>query len=172
MRQRTERRFLLYDKTLGTIREMLILSIADLCASEHTRSAQACIMLEMKFRCLPIMLFLAAFLPSLAWLAPANAQAGGATASAKRAQAERNAVDLKQGMTMDEVRQLLGKPRRTALASNGIGSSTSGQGTLQWTYVWNSAGLSSSSERTLSVEFAAKTADQWLVNSWSWNNSY
>jgi len=30
------------------------------------------------------------------------------------ARAERAAVDLKQGMTLDEVRQLLGKPRRTA----------------------------------------------------------
>src|SRR5437868_8438019 len=105
-------------------------------------------------RRMPILVFLAAFLPSLAWLAPANAQAGGATASQKRAQAERNAVDLKQGMTIEEVQQLLGKPQRTALRSNG----------LQWTYVWNSAGMSSSSERSLSVDFGAKAADQWLVN--------
>ena len=109
-------------------------------------------------RRLLILVFLAAFLPSLAWLAPANAEAGGTTASPKRAQAERNAVDLKQGMTTEEVQHLLGKPQRTALRSNG----------LQWTYVWSNAGMSSSSERTLSVDFAAK-ADQWLVNGWGWN---
>lgn len=119
-------------------------------------------------RRLPILVFLAAFLSSLAWLAPANAQAGGATASPKRAQAERNAVDLKQGMTIEDVQRLLGKPQRTALRSNGS-SSGAGQGTLQWTYIWNSAGMSSSSERTLSVDFAAKAADQWLVNGWGWN---
>lgn len=110
-------------------------------------------------RCLPILVFLAAFLPSFAWLAPANAQAGGTGASQKRAQAERNAVDLKQGMTIDDVQRLLGKPQRTTLRSNG----------LQWTYVWSSAAMSSSSERTLSVDFAAKAADQWLVNGWGWN---
>jgi len=119
-------------------------------------------------RRLPILVFLAALLSSLAWLAPASAQSGGPAAT-KRAQTERNAVDLKQGMTVEEVQQLLGKPQRTALRSNGAASSVAGQGTLQWTYVWNSAGMSSSSERTLSVDFAAKAADQWLVNGWGWN---
>jgi hypothetical protein len=117
----------------------------------------------------PILLFLAAFMASLAWLTPANAQTAGPSASAKRAQAERNAVDLKQGMTTQEVQQLLGKPQRTTLRSNGA-SSAQGQGALQWTYVWSSGGsMSSSSERTLSVDFAAKAADQWLVNGWGWN---
>ena len=115
---------------------------------------------------LPTLVLLAAFLPALASLAPA--QAAGPAAAPKRAQAERNAVDLKQGMTIEEVQQLLGRPQRTALRSNGSPSGA-GQGTLQWTYVWNSAGVSSSSERTLSVDFAAKAADQWLVNSWGWN---
>ena len=118
---------------------------------------------------LPILVFLAAFLPALAWLAPAGAQAAGPAATPKRAQAERNAVDLKQGMTIEEVQQLLGKPQRTTLRSNGVASSAPGQGALQWTYVWNNAGSSSSSERTLSVDFAAKAADQWLVNGWGWN---
>src|SRR5205085_10886739 len=104
---------------------------------------------------------------SLASLPPASAQGPGA--SPKRAQAERNAVDLKQGMTIEDVQQLLGKPQRTTLRSNGSASSASGQGNLQWTYVWNSAGMSSSSERTLSVDFAAKAADQWLVDGWGWN---
>jgi hypothetical protein len=117
-------------------------------------------------RRLPILVFLAALLPSMAWLTPASAQSGAAT---PKRQAERNAVDLKQGMTIEEVQQLLGKPQRTALRSNGAASNVAGQGTLQWTYVWNSAGMSSSSERTLSVDFAAKAADQWLVNGWGWN---
>jgi hypothetical protein len=116
---------------------------------------------------LPTLVLLAAFLTALACLAPA--QAAGPAATPKRAQAERNAVDLKQGMTIEEVQQLLGKPQRTALRSNGAASGAAGQGALQWTYVWNSAGVSSSSERTLSVDFAAKAADQWLVNSWGWN---
>jgi len=121
-------------------------------------------------RHLPILVLVAAFLPSLAWFAPANAQAGGAAASPKRAQAERNAVDLKQGMTVDEVRQLLGKPQRTTLRSEGVAANGAGQGTLQWTYVVNGAGASySSSERTLSVDFVAKAAGPWLVNSWGWN---
>jgi hypothetical protein len=34
---------------------------------------------------------------------------------------------------------------------------------LQWTYAW-------SSERTLQVVFAAKTPEQWYVNSWDWSN--
>ena len=119
-------------------------------------------------RRLPTLVFLSAFLSSLVWLAPASAQSAG-PATAKRAQAERNAVDLKQGMTVDEVQQLLGKPQRTALRSTGAVSSGPGQGALQWTYVWNSTALSSSSERTLSVDFSAKAADQWLVNGWGWN---
>ena len=120
-------------------------------------------------RHLSIVLFLATLMASLAWLAPATAQTGAPTVSAKRAQAERNAVELKQGMTSAEVQQLLGKPQRTALRSNGGAPSSAGQGTLQWTYVWNNSGMSSSSERTLSVDFAAKAADQWLVDGWGWN---
>jgi len=33
---------------------------------------------------------------------------------------------------------------------------------LQWTYVWVP-------ERTLQVVFAAKTPEQWTVNSWDWS---
>jgi len=68
---------------------------------------------------------------------------------------------LLKGMTPDEVQQLLGKPRRTALRGTA----------LQWTYVWNGSSASSStSERSLSVEFAAKAADLWYVNGWGWAN--
>jgi hypothetical protein len=116
---------------------------------------------------LPTLILLAA---SLAWLSPALAQSSGAGAAPGRAQAERNAVDLKQGMTPDEVQQLLGKPRRTALRSNGGSTSAPSQGSLQWIYVWTGPASSSSSERSLHIDFAAKAADQWSVNGWGWTN--
>src|SRR5688572_16889523 len=113
-------------------------------------------------RPLPTMVFLAALAATLAWMAPAGAQAPRAGAQASFGQAERNSVDLKQGMTLEEVQKLLGKPKRTALKS--AGSATEPwQGTLQWTYAWNP-------DRTLQVVFAAKTADQWYVNSWDWSS--
>jgi hypothetical protein len=89
-------------------------------------------------------------------------------AAASRGAAEGAAVDLKQGMTLDEVRQLLGRPRRTALTGNG---NTEGIGarTLRWTYVWTSPSASSSAERTLNVDFTAKTAEQWNVSGWNWS---
>jgi len=123
-------------------------------------------------RQLPMLVLLAGLLPSLAWIAPACAQSSGAGATSSRAQAERNAVDLKQGMTPDEVAQLLGKPQRTALRSTGGSASAPWQGTLQWTYVWGGAASSSasSSERSLSIEFAAKSPEQWTVNGWGWTN--
>jgi len=150
-------------------------AMAGLCGGEHTPLGRARIMPAM--RRLQILVFLAAFLPALGWIAPASAEAGAPAAAwltpvtpasaqaaapaatPKRVQSERNAVDLKQGMTIGEVQKLLGKPQRTALRSNG----------LQWTYVWNGTSVSSSSERTLSVDFSAKAADQWLVNGWGWN---
>src|SRR5438309_12093149 len=115
----------------------------------------------MPMRRTPTLILLAAFLPSLAWLAPASAQSSASGSAPSRAQADRNAVELKQGMTPDEVQQLLGKPRRTALRGSGGAASA---GTLQWTYVWTGSTPSSSSERSLNVEFAAKAADQWSVN--------
>ena len=105
-------------------------------------------------RALPTVVFLAALAASLAWMPPAGAQAS-------LAQAERNAVDLKQGMTLEEVQKLLGKPKRTAL-KNTSNAVEAWQGTLQWTYVW-------SPDRTLQVVFAAKTPEQWFVNSWDWS---
>ena len=85
------------------------------------------------------------------------------------AQVERNAVDLKQGMTPEEVRQLLGKPRRTSL--RGGSTSAPWQGTLQWTYVWTGSATALSGDRSLQIEFAAKAADQWFVNSWGWSSN-
>ena len=79
-------------------------------------------------RRLSTLFFLVAFLPSFAWLVPASAEGSAPGAAPSRAQAERNAVDLKQGMTPDEVQLLLGKPRRTALRGNGGSPSSPSRG--------------------------------------------
>ena len=76
------------------------------------------------------------------------------------------AADLKQGMSIDDVQGLLGKPRRTALKNNS-GGSAGAQGTLQWTYNWTG---SSSSPGNLRVDFVSKTPNAWYVNSWEWAN--
>ena len=81
------------------------------------------------------------------------------------AQAERLAVDLKQGMTLEDVEKMLGKPRRTAMKAQGYGASADPtQGSLQWTYTWTHQ----ASDRNLQVVFASKSAGQWFVNSWDW----
>jgi aryl-alcohol dehydrogenase-like predicted oxidoreductase len=114
---------------------------------------------------LAALLFLAALSPTLAWSPHAAAQASGPVATLSAAQAERNSVDLKQGMSLEEVQRLLGKPRRTALKTSG-GSATT-PGILQWTYSWPGA---SSSQGSLHVVFGATTAEKWLVNSWEWSS--
>jgi hypothetical protein len=103
-------------------------------------------------------------LPSFIWVSPAGAQASHPAAVLTLAQAERVAVDLKQGMSAEEVLKLLGKPQRTSLKSDGGLPNAASQGTLQWTYSWTS----SSTQGSLRVAFAAKTPDQWYVNSWDW----
>jgi hypothetical protein len=103
-------------------------------------------------RPLLLVALLAGLAPSIGWMPAADAQAPGAAARLSVAQAERNAVELKQGMSPAEVEKLLGKPRRTALKST----------ELQWTYVW-------APERSLHVVFAAKTPEQWIVNGWDWS---
>ena len=81
-------------------------------------------------------------------------------------QAERLAVDLQQGMALQEVERLLGKPKRTALRALGYsGSGGSPQDTLQWIYSWSSP---AQTDRTLQVVFAGKSPDGWLVHSWDW----
>jgi hypothetical protein len=104
---------------------------------------------------------------SLAWISPAGAQPTDPAAKLSLAQAERMATDLKQGMSVEQVQILLGKPRRTALRNNAFSTNAPWQGTLQWTYTWTGAG-STSSESSLHVVFAAKTPEQWYVNSWEW----
>lgn len=118
-------------------------------------------------RRLPTSVFLAALLVSLAWISPAGAQPTDPAAKPSLAQVERKAADLKQGMSVEEVQTLLGKPRRTALRTNGFSTNAPWQGTLQWTYTWTGSGASSS-EGSLHVVFAAKAPEQWYVNSWEW----
>ena len=119
-------------------------------------------------RLLLLALLIAAILGMLSWFSPAGAQAPRAVSSASRVQAERAAVDLRQGMTPEQVEQLLGKPWRTALAGTGAGNAP-GQGTLRWSYVWTGSPSSQSSERVLNVEFNATAAERWTVSGWSWS---
>jgi hypothetical protein len=115
---------------------------------------------------LPALFFLAALLfPSLAWAAAAAAEPPRPDEPLSLAQAERMAGDLKQGMSVDDVQALLGKPRRTALKNNS--GSGGAQGTLQWTYNWTG---SSASPGSLRVDFVSKTPNAWYVNSWEWAN--
>jgi hypothetical protein len=118
---------------------------------------------ELKMKRIALMLLLA-MLPSFLWFSPASAQSLRPVAVLSLAQAERVAVDLKQGMSAEEVEKLLGKPQRTALKSNGGSANTPSQGTLQWTYSWTG----SSAPGNLHIEFVAKTSDQWYVNGWEW----
>lgn len=116
---------------------------------------------------LAVLLLLAALPPSLAWSPPAVAQSARPAVALSAAQAERKSVDLKQGMSLEDVEGLLGKPRRTALKNGG-----SAGGSLQWTYAWPGA---ASSQGTLNVVFGAKTPDgaktpeQWYVSGWEWS---
>ena len=106
----------------------------------------------------------ASLISPLTWIGPAGAQTAKPVAGQTLAQAERMSVDLKQGMTADDVQKLLGKPRRTALKNIGGSATPLSQGTLQWTYSWTG----SSSPASLSIEFVSKAPEQWYVNSWEW----
>jgi hypothetical protein len=103
-----------------------------------------------------------AALPSLLWISTAYAQSVRAAAALSLTQTERVAVDLKQGMSAEEVQKLLGQPRRTTLKSAGSYPGMASQGTLQWTYSWTG------SQGNLRIDFAAKAPDQWYINSWEW----
>ena len=115
----------------------------------------------------PTLLVLAVFSSALACTLPAYGQSSRAAASFSAAsQSERNAVELKQGMSLAEVQRLLGKPRRTSL-NNGGSTATSSQANLRWTYMWPRA---SSSDNVLNVDFVSKAPAEWSVNSWDWSN--
>ena len=113
---------------------------------------------------LRILFFLAALGPSFIWAAPAGTEPSRATENLNFAEAESRAAELRQGMSIQEVQALLGKPRRTSLKNNG--GSASPQGTLQWVYNWSGA----SPQVSLRVEFSSKMPNAWYVNSWEWAN--
>ena len=116
---------------------------------------------------LPRLLLFAALLPC-AWISSAQDQSSRPAADLTLAQGERMASDLKYGMSADDVRKLLGKPRRTALRNNGVSATaTPWQGTLRWTYSWPGSSFQGTS---LQIEFAAKTPEEWYVNSWEWGS--
>lgn len=118
-------------------------------------------------RYLLLVLLVAALVGASGWASRAGAQGTHAAPGGSRAAAERAAVDLKYGMTPDEVQKLLGKPWRTTLSGNGGAGGAPWQGTLRWTYSWNAS--SSAAERSLNVDFNGKTAEQWNVSGWSWS---
>lgn len=80
----------------------------------------------------------------------------------------RPAADLKDGMTLQEVQELLGKPKRTALKALSHGSTPElWQSSLHWTYAWPGP---SQSEQSIQVVFASsKAPGRWLVQSWDWS---
>src|SRR2546423_4937974 len=120
-------------------------------------------------RLILLALLIAAIAGMLGWFSPAAAQGARPAPSASRVQAERAAVDLRQGMTPEEVQQLLGKPWRTALSTNGGAANMPSQGMLRWTYTWIGSASSSSSERSLNIDFTGKSAEQWAVSGWNWS---
>ncbi|APV50309.1 hypothetical protein BWI17_11775 [Betaproteobacteria bacterium GR16-43] len=83
------------------------------------------------------------------------------------AEAERLVSALKRGMTSDDVRKLLGTPRRTAIRSDGNSSSEVTRGGLQWTYVWAGA----TGPGTLRIDFGQKYPETWIVTRWAWNGN-
>jgi len=106
---------------------------------------------------------LAAAALSLGYAQPAPAQQARGDVVLSLAQAERSAADLRRGMSAEDVRRLLGKPKRTGLKDDGVPSAAS-LGALQWTYVWNG----SSGPSTLHVEFVSDSPEQWHVRAWEW----
>ena len=111
-------------------------------------------------RFLLLAMLVAVLLAASGWFSHASAQAKRAGPGAS-AVAERAAVELRQGMTLEEVQQLLGKPWRTALANNGA------SGTLRWTYTWPRS--TETGERNLNIDFGAKSPHQWSVSGWNWS---
>lgn len=115
----------------------------------------------MKF--LPVLIALAIPAASMAVIPPAGAQPMKQPAVASLAQTERAAVDLRRGMSTEEVRTLLGKPRRTALRDVGGSPASPAQGTLHWLYSWDG-----SDRGSLRVDFVPLAAGAWTVASWEW----
>ena len=67
-------------------------------------------------------------------------------------------------MSSDEVRKLLGAPRRTSLRTDGNSTNDVTRGTLHWTYVWAGA----AGPGTLLIEFGPRVPENWIVTRWQW----
>lgn len=106
-------------------------------------------------RALPIAVLAVATLATAGW---------AASAEPPLAHAERMAGTLRQGMPLEDVRKLLGEPRRAALRTDGSSSSEVTRSTLQWTYTW----AGTTGPGTLRVEFGSKAPESWKVTSWAW----
>jgi len=102
----------------------------------------------------------------LATMAPAMAARLDGRPSMTLVQAERQSIELKQGMNSEEVERLLGKPKRTALKQGSSLQADAPQGSLEWSYLWADT---SQRDSTLKVVFSRKPSGPWLVESWSWN---
>ena len=99
----------------------------------------------------------------LAGALPVHAQSAKQPAALTLAQTERNAVALRQGMSLEEVSSLLGKPRRTSLRDVSGSAAGSSHGLLQWLYSWDA-----SDRGSLRIDFTPKTEGGWTVASWEW----
>jgi len=109
---------------------------------------------------LGLALVLAATVPAIRVYAQDAASDNGLTV----AQAEKLAASLRQGMTVDEVQKLLGKPQQTALQNDGGAPNLPSRGTLQWSYLWNG----SANRARLRVDFTALPLETYRVSSWQW----
>lgn len=112
-----------------------------------------------------LLLLIALTIAGLATTVPAIAQRSEARSTMTFVKAERQSIELRQGMTSEDVERLLGKPKRTALKQGFAASADAAQGSLQWTYMWADT---SQRDDTLQVVFTRKSG-QWLVESWGWN---
>jgi preprotein translocase subunit Sec61beta len=115
----------------------------------------------------PKLILLAALAAAaLAATAPSPAQTRDGKSHMTLLNAERQSIELTQGMSAEEVERLLGKPKRTALKQGPAASADPSPGSLQWNYTWTDT---SQRDSSLQVVFTRKPAGQWLVESWGWN---
>lgn len=121
-------------------------------------------MIRMRRLPVPFVLALSLLIVAAAGAARVIAQDAGADDGITVAQAEKLAAGLRQGMSLDDVQRLLGKPEQTALQSDGTEPSQNSKGTLQWSYRWTNAGKS---ER-LRVDFTAQHLEAYQVIGWHW----
>ena len=105
----------------------------------------------------------------LATAVPVIAQRSDARPGMTLVKAERQSIELKQGMNPEEVERLLGKPKRTALKQGSSISVDAPQGSLEWSYVWADT---TQRDSTLQVVFSRKPSAPGLVESWSWNANF